>query len=232
MSLVILVPTKGRPENAARLARAVYETSGNAFTDLVFAVDPDETYTATYQHALRNFSSWVQLRTVEASPQRVGPILNVLAQSAAQEYDYVGFLGDDHLPRTQNWDEELVRSLNLNPGVAYGNDLLQGENLPTAGVISSDLIRGLGYMVPGVLEHLYLDDFWKALGQGVGNLVYRDDVIIEHLHPTASKSQYDATYQAANSPGQYARDSENYRGYMNTLWPEELARLKEALNLV
>lgn len=232
MALAVLVPSKGRPDNAARLAESIANTRGSELTALVFAIDPDEPHEQEYRQVLRELAApWISLVSVQSSPQRIGPILNILSQGIAAVHTHIGFLGDDHLPRTPLWDEELVRALEGRPGVAYGNDLLQGANLPTAGVISSDIINTLGYLVPVGLEHLYLDDFWKMLGQAVNNLVYRDEVIIEHLHPTASKSMYDATYQEANSPEQYSRDQQCFQEFINNRWPAELSRLKERLNL-
>jgi hypothetical protein len=167
---------------------------------------------------------------VKAQPQRVAPILNTLAPALARKHAFVGFMGDDHLPRTQNWDVELTASLDGRPGVAYGNDLVQGEKLPTACIVSSDLILALGYMVPPGLEHLYFDDFWRMLGQDVGNLKYSPDVIIEHLHPTVGTAQWDASYLQNNDPAQFARDKTVYDSYLRTAWPEDLDRLKRGLH--
>ena len=114
-------------------------------------------------------------------------------------------------------------------GVAYGNDLWQGENLPTMAVLSSELVRGLGFFAPPALEHLYLDDFWRMLGHSVGNLAYRSDVIIEHLHPMAGKASYDPGYQEVNSDSQKLRDGEEFARYRNLQWATDLRRLKEYL---
>jgi hypothetical protein len=230
MSLAVMVPTRGRPENAVRLTEAVRELSGREMDALYFLCDPDEARWADYCSQLGEAAPWAFLMKVPASPQRIGPILNKTALRLAGRYTHVAFMGDDHRPRTPLWDEELVRSLDDRSGVAYGNDLWQGENLPTMAVLSSDLVRGLGFFVPPALEHLYLDDFWKLLGQAVGNLAYRDDVVVEHLHPMAGKAADDLTYQAANSPEQKQRDGEEFARYRNLQWETDLRRLKGYLS--
>jgi hypothetical protein len=50
---------------------------------------------------------------------------------------YLASLGDDHRPRTKGWDRRLIdaiESLGGAPGIAYGDDKLQGAALPTAWV--------------------------------------------------------------------------------------------------
>jgi hypothetical protein len=169
---------------------------------------------------------------ISTLPQRVGPIINRVSVNSRYGFEHIGFMGDDHLPRTPLWDEELIHYLNGKPGVAYGNDLFQGERIPTAAILSSRIIQVLGYMVPTTLEHLYLDDYWKMLGTDLGNLVYRPEVVIEHLHPAASKAQYDQVYTEANSAEQYSRDGEAWGFYRSSMWPGELDRLKKGLGLV
>jgi hypothetical protein len=224
-----MVTTKGRPENAVRLAVAVRELSGLELDALHFLVDPDEARWDDYHDQLNTFASWAFLTPVAASPQRIGPILNRAAPGLARRYTHLAFMGDDHLPRTPRWDEELVWALGGKPGVAYGNDLWQGEALPTMAVIASDLVLGLGFFVPPVLEHLFLDDFWKMLGLSVGNLAYRDDVVVEHLHPMAGKAADDDGYRTANSAEQKIRDGEAFARYRNLQWETDLHRLKEYL---
>lgn len=229
MSLAVMVPTRGRPGNAVRLAAAVRDLSGLEMSALYFLTDPDEPCLEDYEGQLGGQEPWAFLERVSAVPQRIGPILNRVAPGLAEQYSHLAFMGDDHLPRTALWDEELVKSLDGRPGVAYGNDLWQGANLPTMAVVSADLVHGLGFFVPPGLEHLYLDDFWQMLGLSVGNLVYRDDVVVEHLHPMAGKAAGDETYRRANSDGQKQRDGEQFARYRNLRWETDLRRLKEYL---
>jgi hypothetical protein len=236
--LTLVVPTKGRPLNAARLIQAVNNTTTGPFEHLILAVDHDEPLTAEYRAAVPPDSEyetfqWATVVQVKASPQRIGPILNSLVPdlTADPNCSHIAFMGDDHLPRTEGWDAELVNALGGRPGVAYGNDLVQGENLPTAVVISSDIVRSLGYLVPPGLEHLYFDDFWKMLGQAAGNLVYREDVVIEHLHPTVGRADWDEGYRQANDPAQFAKDQAAYQEFLAHRWHDDLADLRLELNL-
>jgi hypothetical protein len=140
--------------------------------------------------------------------------LNYAARRYADVYENVGFMGDDHLPRTHGWDTLILGELDsLEPRIVYGNDLLQGANLPTAVFMQSRMIRTLGVMAPRVMRHLYLDNFWKELGERTGGLVYRPDVVIEHLHPVAGKAPMDERYAAVNAPAADRLDRDAWLAY-------------------
>jgi hypothetical protein len=104
-------------------------------------------------------------------------------------------LSDDHVPATPGWDRLLLEALDgMGGGFAYGNDLLQCENLPTAAAVSSDIVAALGWVCEPSLRHYWIDNVWKDLGQGAGCLAYVPAVVIEHRHPGAGKAAWDATY--------------------------------------
>lgn len=196
--LAVIVPTRGRPENAVRLAAAFKETDAlNAVP--VFVADHDDPELPRYQELLD--SGAIPRLLIYGGGGGMCAALNFAAKRYAELYEAVGFMGDDHLPRTIGWDSRVLDALDsLEPRVVYGNDLLQGANLPTAVFLQSRTVRALGAMAPGVMRHLYLDNFWKELGERTGGLVYLDDVLIEHLHPVAGKAEWDHRYVAVNAP--------------------------------
>lgn len=117
---------------------------------------------------------------------------------ASQQSYQIGFAGDDHAPRTPGWTERIRTELNqLGTGIVYGNDLFQGPNLPTAVFMTADIVGALGYMAPPCLRHMFADNYWKDLGDGVRRIRYLPDVVIEHLHPHAGgKAPEDDRYRA------------------------------------
>jgi hypothetical protein len=197
-TLGLLIPTRGRPANAARLARSIADTTRPGYTTPYFLLDHDDPELGNYLSQLRQVApdpARMVMITPRGGPERMGPVLNWAAAALGTLFDYLGFMGDDHLPRTIGWDERLCRAIGTRPGVAYGNDLFQGERLPTAVVMTAAIVRVLGYMSPPPLVHLWIDDYWRELGQSLDHLVYLPDVIIEHLHPQAGgKAEVDASY--------------------------------------
>lgn len=193
--LLVIVPTRGRPQNAARLVKAFEETDSlNA--DLVFVADHDDPELPAYHQAAPRLLIY---RGETGTGMVAG--LNWTASLYNDVYDHLGFMGDDHLPRTAGWDAHVLGALDtLEPRVVYGDDLLQGELLPTAAFMPSRLVRALGYMAPPFLRHLYVDNFWLELGRSLNGLRYLPDIVIEHVHPAAGKTPMDPGYTAVNAP--------------------------------
>jgi len=228
--LTMICPSRGRPANIAELATC-WEQTG-ALAHLLVVVDDDdpalEQYLALPELAAGSDDDSspmlppISLEVIE-EPRRLGPILNSIVPAVAQHGGAVGFLGDDHRPRTAAWDQRLVDAL---PGVAYGNDMFQEGKLPTAVAMSAGIVQALGYFTPPGVEHLYLDDFWLTLGRELGAITYLPDVIIEHVHPHAGKAAWDEGYSRVNSIQQYNADSNAYQRFMTGQWPDDLRRLR------
>jgi hypothetical protein len=217
--VLIIAPTRERLFNAERLISTVTATAVMK-TDLVLAIDDDD---ETYD-GLAGFSG-----VVRGSRRSCAEWLTDIALERAAGYRAIASFGDDHVPVTPGWDRLLLEALGNRMGVAYGNDLLQCEKVPTAAVISSPVISILGYMTPPGVEHLYIDCFWKLLGEELGCLQYLPEVIIEHMHYVAGKAPEDDGYKRVNSPGQYAHDKDAYDRFLAQRWPGDLVRLREKL---
>lgn len=220
----MLVPTRGRPQNVVRLQHAFHELN-RADTQLVLGVDHDDPELDAYQGlTLRDFT---ELALVEpAGPGMVGA-LNQLADRYDTEAACLGFMGDDHLPRTEGWDQALCWAIkHQEGGVAYGNDLVHGPNLATAVVMDARIPRELGYMAPPTLRHLYVDNVWLDWGRGIGKLAYGNDVIIEHLHPLVGKAETDERYALVNSGEVNNHDHAAYEAYQRDQLPWDLAILQ------
>lgn len=68
---------------------------------------------------------------------------NEIAVGHADRYDFVGSMGDDHLPRTPGWDKLVCEALDeLGTGVAYGDDLAGTPVLPSAAAAAGGMGSG------------------------------------------------------------------------------------------
>lgn len=155
---------------------------------------------------------------------RFVPKVNKAALEFKDQYKYIANFSDDFIIRCK-WEHQFIEFFENNSGVgiAYGNDLLQGQNLPTAVCISSNIIDALGYMIPTQLQHMYADNFWRDLGLSTKVLKYFPDIIFEHVHPDAGKSyrdpQYDYAAQVATS------DQQQYSQYMHTTFAADIQKV-------
>ena len=158
--------------------------------------------------------------------------LNLVANKYADKYETIYFLGDDHLVHTPKWDEYLSDAIaKKGYGLAYGNDLLQGVKLATAVMMSTNIIKTVGFMAPPKLIHLYMDNYWMILGHELNSLWYFDQVIIEHLHPVAHKVGWDDQYREVNSHEIGEADRKELGRYIEEEFKSDLEKIKAALGL-
>lgn len=215
--LTVITPTRGRPQQLARLADAIRDTTGGR-VDLLALVDDDDPYRGAYVQwaaAAGMVQVLVGARGSLVSLTNVGA---AIALDRPQPPTWLASLGDDHLPRTKDWDLILTGEIKRmhGPGWAYGNDLLQGRALPTAWVQHAATVRALGWMMLPTLGHMYPDNVVFDLGNTTGRLAYAPGVIIEHLHPAAGKAQVDESYAESNARERYDTDRRAY-----TAWQQQ-----------
>lgn len=218
---LVIIPSRSRPESIERAVKAVKENS--ILSDICVAIDDDQS------------DLYPRLDGViyEVNPRlRMNGTLNLVANKYADKYETIFFMGDDHLPSTHQWDHYLSEAIaSKGYGLAYGNDLFQGKNLATAVMMSTNIIRSFGFMAPPKLVHLFMDNFWMLLGMDLNAIWYFDDVIIEHLHFLAGKSQVDAGYIENNSNEVGLADRQELARYMETDYQADLARFKESVGI-
>ncbi|THJ75809.1 hypothetical protein [Candidatus Frankia alpina] len=226
--LVVIVPSRGRPDAIVELAAAFRETC-TADTWLAVAIDESDPKANVYQLGvmlLREVFDPVAIRP--AASTSMVEALNLAAASVLAEPKppaAIGFMGDDHRPRTRGWDRAYLDALASLPGIVYGNDLLQRANLPTQCAMSTSVVRALGHMAPPVLTHLYVDNYWKALGQAAGCLTYLPHVVVEHVHPITGQVPWDEGHTRVNAPALYEADRNAFEAY----WAAHGARDRDAV---
>lgn len=197
--LTVLVPSRGRPQSAVRLSDA-WEKTDTLNAGLVFVIDEDDPEAVAYRTLLEEGVIKHLIALPGSGVPGMTRPLNRAASIVADSCKVIGFMGDDHIPRTIGWEDRILEAADTCcPRVVYGNDLLQGENLATAAFMPSRMVRAMGWMSPPVLHHLYVDNFWMTLGRDLGGLRYLPDVVIEHLHPAAGKAPMDERYRAVNA---------------------------------
>ena len=210
-----IVPTRDRNQKSKEFAEEFFKTSTNS--DLVFGLDDDN------ELVYERLSGVIY----DINPRlRLNGTLNLLANKYCDQYEYICFMGDDHRPRTQDWDVALYESIkDKKYGIAYGNDLIKGHKLPTAVFLDSKIVKQLGYMAPPALTHLYLDDFWRDLGNKIGTLVYSESVVLEHMHYIRGKSELDAIYAEVNSKEMKHKDKDAYEAYLKENFDNDIRKL-------
>jgi hypothetical protein len=220
--LVVIVPSRGRPEAAAEVAEA-FEVTCTADTKLVVALDDNDPKIDEYVDDRYAYRFVGPSRTMVAALNSAANMALAFERTAFA----VGFMGDDHRPRTKGWDQAYLDALReLGTGIVYGDDLLQGERLPTQAAMTSDIIRALGYMAPPTLTHMYVDNFWLDLGRRAECIRYLPDAVVEHLHPVAGKADWDEGHKRVNAPQMYAADRTAYTRYIAEQLQADVAKVR------
>jgi hypothetical protein len=206
--ILIVVPSRSngnnRENNVSRFIDA-WEKNTEGYSDVLISIDEDDEH--YYPRDPR------ALYTIDPNV-RFAPKMNRAALRFKNEYKAIAFFGDDHLIKN-TWETEFLDYFEKNNGVgiAYGNDLLQFDKLPTAVCITTNIINELGYMIPTQLQHMYADNFWLDLGKATSTIKYFPHIIFEHLHPDIGKAVRDTQYNHAAAVA--GSDQYEYNLYLN-----------------
>jgi hypothetical protein len=210
--LLIVVPTRGRPDNIRRLV-AAWDTTGAApCADLMIAFDADDPARDDYADivARTGIRAYENLRQTP-----MVPALEAATASAIDAYPAVGCMGDDHVPRTPGWAATYLSALReLGTGIVYGDDRHRGEDLPTQWAMTSNIVNTLGRMVPAPVQHLYSDRSVLDLGRAADCIRYLPDVVVEHMHYAVGKAVKDDGYHRVNAGARYRADHAVYRRWL------------------
>jgi len=190
--LLIIVPSRGRPQNVARLLDSVHETS-RLKTHLHVAVDDDDEKQPQYRAVMDHAGA--EGDVLEVGPRKgLCAWTNEVALKRAADYPFLASFGDDMVPRTPGWDKALCRGIERmgGTGIVYPWDGTR-EDIPEACVLSSDIVAALGWMCEPSLSHWYPDNVWADLGRGAGCLRHLRAIAVDHLNVAAGQAKPDAT---------------------------------------
>ena len=204
--LAVLVPSRGRPANVARLIKACAKTC-RIKTMLMFGFDDDDLALSANLAAI----DWESMSVVQPR-MGLAAWTNHLCGAVIDgsvDVPYLASVGDDMVPITDGWDEQLIGQLErTGPGFAYPEDRRRSD-IPEACVISTPIVQALGWMCLPALDHWYVDNVWADLGNGAGCLHYLPDVIVEHRHPNVTGQPGDRTY--SDAAARFDADAAAYR---------------------
>jgi hypothetical protein len=212
-TMAIIIPTRERSHKIKKLHEQWFSvTDPSIHTDCHIVLDNDNE--STYER----LPGFIYHIVDTGGKKGVVIPLNKIAIEIANDYEYLGFIGDDHFPRTKNWNTLMYNILIKNGkfSMVYGNDLLQKENLCTHIVMDSQYIIQLGYFAHPSFSHLHCDVIWMYMGERKNNIHYLPDVIIEHLHYIAQKSPNDNMYTINNSEELWHSSQKIYNNLINS----------------
>jgi hypothetical protein len=218
--LAVLVPSRGRPKNVARLIEACEKTC-RADTIVSFGFDEDD------PELLANMDASGDALVTVRPRMGLGAWTNALA-AIWPGASYLGSLGDDMVPVTDGWDEKLIAAQEaISGGWTYPDDLRRTD-IPEACVIDRRIVDALGWMCEPSIGHWYTDTVWADLGIGTGRLKFVPAAVVEHRHPNLGKARTDATYHEAAQG--FAGDLAAYQKWRMKRMRADIETVRECLN--
>jgi hypothetical protein len=227
----LLVPFRSnegkRMTSLERMLKSWKETTEGS-SSIVILLDTDDEQAIEFLY--ENYPHVLHLSIPARQGSNFVTKLNLYNQKLLGKSTITGVIGDDFIFKTENWESTLIDHTRRNKvAVMYGNDLLQGEVLPTAPFITSNIIRALGYIAPWSIQHLYSDNFWKDLGIRLNCLKYFPEMIIEHAHWSIGKAEKDKQYERVAALD--TQDRAAFDEYREKLFDKEIERVKGILKL-
>jgi hypothetical protein len=193
----LLCPTRNRVDMLRRMWVSACDTANNPDDlELVLYVDKDDTETLTL-NPMQHRGTIKHI--MENKKEPYGNLHNICAANAS--HDILMGCADDVVFRTQGWDTKVLAEFDRIPdkiGYIYPNDGHHGENLGTHGFFHKNWLDVLGYLVPPIFTVDYSDNYVMDVSKGIGRSIYIEDILVEHMHWTFGKSEFDSTSREAH----------------------------------
>ncbi len=197
--IVILCPTRGRPDSVKRLLSSAQATADHPDQlRAVFYVDEDD---PTMPHARWNaIRSGIKVQGVEGPRIVLSEMWNRCYELAVQtwpEADIFFQCGDDIVFQSQGWDSMVEGAFALSADkilLVHGRDGVHDERFGTHCFLSRRWIDAVGAVVPAFYSSCWADQVLNDIGNELGRRMYLPDVYTEHLHPDVGKAVHDQTH--------------------------------------
>lgn len=198
--LEVIVPSRGpgRPERLRHMLTEALQLS-RAATEFTVCLDSDDD--SGYEKVAWEGNFGSRVHWIRGPRMSLTGWTNLLAGRMHPHRKALASFGDDHVVETEDWDGKFLAALDRmgGTGIVYGDDKLMGENLPTAPVVSSDIVAALGHLFEPSFEHMCGDVALMDIGRGAGCLAYVPEVVTRHVHWCNNGAPLDATYAAAEA---------------------------------
>lgn len=225
--LLVITPTRDRIEKVKEHLESFKKTSSDK-TCMLLAIDKDDPKFSEYLKLFGEEWSYIVIEKRKTCIQIYNYIVNYLCK----DFKYYMPSNDDFVFLTNLWDTKLIEKIKEKGGwaIAYGDDRIHGEEMPTTSVISGNIVRALGYLQLPSLTHLFGDNAVKVIGQGLGRLFYVPQVVIQHKHFIDKKTPHDNISLRTNSPQMYEEDQKAIKLWFKHHAKAEISKVVAAIH--
>lgn len=214
------LPTRRRTGRLAQFFHSAIETGIS--TPGVVLVQEDE-YAELFEHyeAITLPAGW-DYRLTKADG--MGDKLREAFADISQ-HDWFGWLVDDLICETPEWDKKLLAGLNGKNFVS-ADDGGQNPRRMCVPVFSKAVIQATGYIYPPGFWHTYVDDVWETLGRDAQCWQIAPEIILKHDHPFKGGEIVGMDETGRISYSRMSDDAKAFERWTKYVKPQSVARIK------
>lgn len=218
MSGLILLPTLNRPKLLERFIESYKATTGGNTTVLVLVDDND----------IKNYE-WVRLRNTGSSVSMGDKCRFVWPQVKELNPSWIGLLNDDHVCVTPEWDKKVEALIDGTNMVSCNDGSWNfGTNVVGITAWSMPLLEAAGFPIfPRNLQHYFIDNVWKSIGEKTGCWHETMKINFEHRHVFRGQMEADDTFKLVNDPQRTAYDQKEAQHFMDQDFEGVVERIKK-----
>jgi SAM-dependent methyltransferase len=196
----ILLPTLNRPDSMGVFAMAVDQTTKfPENVEIIFGVHEEDTASIQKATELKDRCKIsIRYEIIKRFPDgkiNLSFLWNQVYVKAL--HPILGYFSDDVVFHTPGWDEEVRREFAKDKTILVCcNDVhIQRGRVATLFFTHKCVHEKFGIYMNDRFRRWYDDTYWDLIYRGAGKLHYREDLIMEHLHPTKFPEKTDQVYK-------------------------------------
>jgi hypothetical protein len=188
VSLLVMIPTRSRPEQCKRLIESFDKTTDDA--DLLFLTDADDD---SYEGM-----DWKGHACIVTDPRpTMVQKLNSAAMQFIDDYDRMAWYADDNEFVTPHWDTLMQKTMDEmgGSGWVYSWDHRRYD-IPETWMVSTDIVREMGWFANPLMNLYYVADSIAIISKRASLLRFCREADIPHHHYEVDPDvKRDETYQ-------------------------------------
>ena len=233
MKNYIILPTYDRPELFERFIKS-YQEHTSEFSKVFAIVDETEEKMTQYLDVFNRYdvTYFVCPGKEQFSVKSnfgLQKIKELIDKGELEKPTHYSSSGDDVIIVSDNWDVTLMEVCNGDPyHIVYPDDGRRPD-LPCHWTTTAEIVDTVGFIALPAVQHMFVDNFWKVVGETFGIMKYVVESKIKHLHWGWGDAPKDRSYQHSDSL--YQSDERKWNMYLRNEMQSMLEKIKRELNL-
>jgi len=203
MTGLLLLPTLNRIELLKRFLSSYEETKAEIPVWILVDRKDYETHKEAYDEIYDKTPPHIRLYDTKDFVSMGDKVRFCFGDVKDGGFKWVGLLNDDHVCITPEWDKK-TEALIDGKNIVSTNDGSWNFGLTVVGLTawSMPILDVAGFPIfPQGIDHWFIDNVWKAIGDATGCWHVTAKINIEHRHVFCRKMEPDDTYKISQNPG-------------------------------